>query len=160
MWTVTRAIADWYDAVELWVTQLAFGFQVVLAVLVVCLPWQLDLPVLHVVVTALLLAVGAAAGGHLLDFTNKALELLDRIGWEHAPRVLPALTSQLVSARANPYRRAVSRASSSLMSATDTRRTGGSPAENTVPADRYPWACARPAMPAPMTATMVPVSSW
>jgi hypothetical protein len=39
---------------------------VVLAVLVVCLPWQLDLPVLHVVVTALLLAVGAAAGGHLL----------------------------------------------------------------------------------------------
>lgn len=40
-----------------------------------------------------------AAGGHLLDFTNKALELLDRIGWEHAPRVLPALTSQLVAAR-------------------------------------------------------------
>ena len=35
MWIVTRAIADWYDAVELWVTQLAFGFQVVLAVLVV-----------------------------------------------------------------------------------------------------------------------------
>ncbi len=35
MWTVTRAIADWYDAVELWVTQLAFPFQVVLAVLVV-----------------------------------------------------------------------------------------------------------------------------
>jgi hypothetical protein len=35
VWTVTRAIADWYDAVELWVTQLAFGFQVVLAVLVV-----------------------------------------------------------------------------------------------------------------------------
>jgi elongation factor P--beta-lysine ligase len=35
VWTVTRAIANWYDAVELWVTQLAFPFQVVLAVLVV-----------------------------------------------------------------------------------------------------------------------------
>jgi hypothetical protein len=32
---VARALADWYDAVELWVTQLAFPLQVVLAVLVV-----------------------------------------------------------------------------------------------------------------------------
>ncbi len=32
---MTRALADWYDAVELWVTQLAFPLQVVLAVLVV-----------------------------------------------------------------------------------------------------------------------------
>ena len=38
----------------------------VLGVLVVCLPWQLDLSVLHVVATALLLAVGAAAAGHAL----------------------------------------------------------------------------------------------
>ncbi|MHA6795794.1 hypothetical protein ACVGVM_20100 [Pseudonocardia bannensis] len=30
-----RAVADWWDAVELWVTQLAFPFQVVLAVVVV-----------------------------------------------------------------------------------------------------------------------------
>lgn len=29
-----RAVADWWDAVELWLTQLPFGFQVVLAVLV------------------------------------------------------------------------------------------------------------------------------
>ncbi|GAA2550746.1 hypothetical protein GCM10010210_24030 [Pseudonocardia hydrocarbonoxydans] len=35
MWTVTRALADWYDAVELWVTQLAFPLQVLLAVVVV-----------------------------------------------------------------------------------------------------------------------------
>lgn len=35
MWTVTRALADWYDAVELWVTQLTFPLQVLLAVLVV-----------------------------------------------------------------------------------------------------------------------------
>ncbi|MBW0094302.1 hypothetical protein I4I73_15380 [Pseudonocardia sp. KRD-184] len=32
---MTRALADWYDAVELWVTQLAFPLQVLLAVVVV-----------------------------------------------------------------------------------------------------------------------------
>jgi elongation factor P--beta-lysine ligase len=32
---VVRAVANWWDAVELWLTQLPFGFQVVLAVLVV-----------------------------------------------------------------------------------------------------------------------------
>ena len=40
-----------------------------------------------------------ADGGHLLDFSNKALELLDHIGWEHAAEVLPILTAQLTSAR-------------------------------------------------------------
>lgn len=35
MWNVARALADWYDALELWVTQLAFPLQVGLAVLVV-----------------------------------------------------------------------------------------------------------------------------
>jgi hypothetical protein len=34
-------------------------------------------------------------------------------------------------------------------------RTSGSPAPNTVGADRYPLACARPAIPAPMTATPI-----
>ena len=34
MWDV-RELANWWDAVELWVTQLAFGFQVVLVILVV-----------------------------------------------------------------------------------------------------------------------------
>ena len=32
---MTRALADWYDAMELWVTQLAFPLQVLLAVVVV-----------------------------------------------------------------------------------------------------------------------------
>jgi hypothetical protein len=31
---VVRAIADWWDAVELWLTQLAFPFQVALAIVV------------------------------------------------------------------------------------------------------------------------------
>jgi nitrite reductase/ring-hydroxylating ferredoxin subunit len=37
--------------------------------------------------------------GHLLDFCNKAFELLDLIGWEHAAAVLPTLVRQLVQAR-------------------------------------------------------------
>src|SRR5262249_42014990 len=37
--------------------------------------------------------------GHLLDFCNKAFELLDLIGWEHAAEVLPALAGRLVQAR-------------------------------------------------------------
>lgn len=40
-----------------------------------------------------------ADGGHLLDFCNKAMELLDLIGWDLAPQVLPTLTTQLVSSR-------------------------------------------------------------
>ena len=34
MWGVVRAVADWWDAVELWLTQLPFGFQVLLATVV------------------------------------------------------------------------------------------------------------------------------
>jgi hypothetical protein len=34
VWGVARVIADWWDAVELWITQLAFPFQVVLAIVV------------------------------------------------------------------------------------------------------------------------------
>ncbi|WP_433275167.1 hypothetical protein ACQPZA_28050 [Pseudonocardia xinjiangensis] len=32
---VMRAVADWWDAVELWITQLPFPLQVVLAIVVV-----------------------------------------------------------------------------------------------------------------------------
>jgi nitrite reductase/ring-hydroxylating ferredoxin subunit len=39
-----------------------------------------------------------ADGGHALDFTNKALESLDIIGWEHAPTILPSVVDQMVSA--------------------------------------------------------------
>jgi nitrite reductase/ring-hydroxylating ferredoxin subunit len=37
--------------------------------------------------------------GHLFDFCNKAFELLDAIGWEHAAAVLPAVMGRLVTAR-------------------------------------------------------------
>ncbi|MGC4043199.1 MAG: Rieske (2Fe-2S) protein [Armatimonas sp.] len=40
-----------------------------------------------------------ADGGHLFDFTNKAAELLDLIGWEHAAEILPLVLGQLASAR-------------------------------------------------------------
>ena len=38
-------------------------------------------------------------GGHVIDFINKAFELLDRIGWEHAADVLPSLIRQLSEAQ-------------------------------------------------------------
>ena len=34
--------------------------------------------------------------GHTLDFANKAFELLNHLGWQHAPEVLPALIPGLV----------------------------------------------------------------
>ena len=37
--------------------------------------------------------------GHTLDFANKAFELLDHIGWEHAGRVLPSLVLGIARAR-------------------------------------------------------------
>jgi nitrite reductase/ring-hydroxylating ferredoxin subunit len=36
--------------------------------------------------------------GHALDFANKAFELLDHIGWEHAEAVLPSVVPSLVQA--------------------------------------------------------------
>jgi nitrite reductase/ring-hydroxylating ferredoxin subunit len=38
-------------------------------------------------------------GGHTLDFANKAFELLDHIGWEHAQDVLPSLVPHLAGAQ-------------------------------------------------------------
>ncbi len=37
--------------------------------------------------------------GHVLDFANKAFELLDHIGWAHAPRVLTSLVHGIATAR-------------------------------------------------------------
>ncbi len=37
--------------------------------------------------------------GHSLDFANKAFELLDHIGWQHAEAVLPSLVPNLVRAQ-------------------------------------------------------------
>lgn len=38
-------------------------------------------------------------GGHTVDFINKAFELLDRIGWGNADKILPSLVSQLCQAQ-------------------------------------------------------------
>src|SRR4029079_14265186 len=37
-------------------------------------------------------------GGHTIDFTNKAFEALEHLGWERAPDVLPTLVAQTASA--------------------------------------------------------------
>ena len=37
-------------------------------------------------------------GGHTIDFTNKAFEVLDHLGWERGPDVLPTLVAQTASA--------------------------------------------------------------
>jgi nitrite reductase/ring-hydroxylating ferredoxin subunit len=37
-------------------------------------------------------------GGHTIDFTNKAFEVLDHLGWDAAPGVLPTLVAQTASA--------------------------------------------------------------
>ncbi len=49
--------------------------------------------------------MGAAAtdhvfldGGHTIDFTNKAFEVLDQLGWSHADQVLPTLAQQTAGA--------------------------------------------------------------
>jgi nitrite reductase/ring-hydroxylating ferredoxin subunit len=36
--------------------------------------------------------------GHTIDFTNKAFEVLEHLGWEEAPTVLPTLAAQTASA--------------------------------------------------------------
>ena len=40
-----------------------------------------------------------ADGGHVMDFINKAFEILDLTGWEHASEVLPTLMPRLVHSR-------------------------------------------------------------
>jgi hypothetical protein len=40
-----------------------------------------------------------ADSGHTLDFINKAFELLDLVGWQHASAVLPSVVGQMVMAR-------------------------------------------------------------
>lgn len=38
-------------------------------------------------------------GGHIVDFSNKAFELLDHIGWEHSAQVLTSLVHGMATAR-------------------------------------------------------------
>ncbi len=47
-----------------------------------------------------------ADGGHALDFINKAFELLDLVGWEHAAAILPTTIDLLVTARGAEERNA------------------------------------------------------
>jgi nitrite reductase/ring-hydroxylating ferredoxin subunit len=47
-----------------------------------------------------------ADGGHCLDFINKAFELLDHVGWQHASALLPTTTGLLTSARGAEERNA------------------------------------------------------
>jgi len=50
-------------------------------------------------------------GGHTLDFANKACEMLDLVGWEHAAAILPSLTPVIAGAsrseELNSWRRPV-----------------------------------------------------
>jgi nitrite reductase/ring-hydroxylating ferredoxin subunit len=44
--------------------------------------------------------------GHSLDFINKSFELLQHIGWHHAPQVLPSVLSHLTAAERSEERNA------------------------------------------------------
>src|SRR6516164_5919110 len=45
-----------------------------------------------------------ADGGHALDFSNKAFELLDLIGWEHAAEVFPLIVEYLTQSQSEEER--------------------------------------------------------
>jgi len=45
-----------------------------------------------------------ADGGHALDLSNKAFELLDLIGWEHATEVLPLIVEYLTQSQSEEER--------------------------------------------------------
>ena len=64
-----------------------------------------------------------------------------------------AMACQEVSLRSYPNRRAASEPNSAFTSPMETSRTGGSTGLYSADAVRYAAACARPAMPAPITAT-------
>lgn len=64
-----RALADWWDAVELWVTQLPFPFQVLLAIVVV-------LPACWALATLVDVVVGAV-GSVLLPQRSRSAQQAD-----------------------------------------------------------------------------------
>jgi nitrite reductase/ring-hydroxylating ferredoxin subunit len=45
-----------------------------------------------------------ADGGHALDFSNKAFELLDLIGWEHAAEIFPLIVENLTQSQSEEER--------------------------------------------------------
>ena len=60
---------------------------------------QLSQPELNRIVFAAVQDRIYADGGHALDHSNKAFELLDAVGWDEASRILPLLVSHLTQSR-------------------------------------------------------------
>jgi nitrite reductase/ring-hydroxylating ferredoxin subunit len=60
---------------------------------------QLSQPALNRIVFGAVQDRIYADGGHALDHSNKAFELLDAIGWEEASRILPLLVTHLTQSR-------------------------------------------------------------
>jgi nitrite reductase/ring-hydroxylating ferredoxin subunit len=67
--------------------------------LLAALDSQLSQPELNRIVFAAVQGRIYAGGGHALDHSNKAFELLDVIGWDEASRVLPLLVQHLTQSR-------------------------------------------------------------
>ncbi|MFZ0506221.1 MAG: Rieske (2Fe-2S) protein [Chthoniobacterales bacterium] len=67
--------------------------------LLAALDSQLSRPALNRIVFGTVQDRIYADGGHALDHSNKAFELLDAIGWEEASRILPLLVSHLTQSR-------------------------------------------------------------
>ena len=60
---MVRALADWWDAVELWLTQLSFVFQVLIAIVVVVpLCWAVAVGIDKAVDRAVALVAARMAG--------------------------------------------------------------------------------------------------
>ena len=67
--------------------------------LLAALDSQLSQPELNRIVFAAVQDRIYADGGHALDHSNKAFELLDAIGWDEASRILPLLVTHLTQSR-------------------------------------------------------------
>jgi nitrite reductase/ring-hydroxylating ferredoxin subunit len=67
--------------------------------LLAALDSQLSQPELNRIVFAAVQDRIYADGGHALDHSNKAFELVDAIGWDEASRILPLLVSHLTQSR-------------------------------------------------------------
>ena len=67
--------------------------------LLAALDSQLSQPALNRIVFGAVQDRIYADGGHALDHSNKAFELLDAIGWEEASRILPLLVTHLTQSR-------------------------------------------------------------
>jgi nitrite reductase/ring-hydroxylating ferredoxin subunit len=67
--------------------------------LLAALDSQLSQPAINRIVSRAVQDRIYADGGHALDHSNKAFELLDAIGWEEASRIVPLLVTHLTQSR-------------------------------------------------------------